>query len=120
MSEKVLLIRCSEQEAKTIRETANLERRTISGYVLNALENTLKIEESLFARLNRLSALNRTLARTPIRLPGPRTAMLLQCSGMESQRIRLAAKRRQTTISGFVLHSLRLRWNVAGNHPAGS
>jgi len=33
----VLLIRCSDAEAKLIRVAANHERRTVSGYVINAV-----------------------------------------------------------------------------------
>lgn len=92
MRKTALLIRCSEQEAKTIRNKAKFERRTISGYVLNILARTLQFEESLFSRLNGLSNLNSTLARTSICSPGPRTAILLQCSEIESKQIRVAAK----------------------------
>ena len=32
-----LLVRCSEEEAETIREAAKRERRTISGYILHSV-----------------------------------------------------------------------------------
>lgn len=32
-----ILIRCTVEEAQTIRRAAGLERRTISGYILNAV-----------------------------------------------------------------------------------
>jgi hypothetical protein len=44
---------------------------------------------------------------------GPRTTMLLRCASQESARIRTAAKRRNMTISGFVLYALRCSWHVA-------
>ena len=116
-SRTALLIRCSAEEAQAIREFAEHERRTVSGYVLNILTRALNVEERLFASLNRLQSLNRTLYRTPLRLPGPRTAVLLRCSSAEADRIRTAAARRQTTISGFVLHTLRVSWSLARGRP---
>jgi uncharacterized protein (DUF1778 family) len=45
-----LLVRCSEEEAEAIREAAKRERRTISGFILNAVLNRIanqkKIEQS--------------------------------------------------------------------------
>ncbi len=32
-----LLVRCSQKEAEVIRQAAKLERRTVSGYILNAV-----------------------------------------------------------------------------------
>lgn len=109
----VLLIRCSHEERNTIRKKAKEERRTISGYIMNVVAVTLRFEEKLMARLHGFERLNTALSRRPIRVPGPRTALLLQCSVSEAHQIRKAAKRRNATISGFVLHSLRLSWNVA-------
>jgi len=37
-----LLVRCSKQESKLIRETAKLERRTLSGFVLRAVLNHIE------------------------------------------------------------------------------
>ena len=36
-----LLVRCSEEEAIAIREAAKRERRTISGFILNAVLNRI-------------------------------------------------------------------------------
>ena len=36
-----LLVRCSEEEAAAIREAARRERRTISGFILNAVLNRI-------------------------------------------------------------------------------
>lgn len=45
-----LLVRCSEEEAESIREAAKRERRTISGFILNAVLNRIanqkKIEQA--------------------------------------------------------------------------
>jgi len=45
-----LLVRCSEEEAEAIRDAAKRERRTISGFILNAvlnrIENQKKIEQA--------------------------------------------------------------------------
>lgn len=45
-----LLVRCSEEEAEAIREAAKRERRTISGFILNAVLNRIahqkKIEQA--------------------------------------------------------------------------
>jgi len=108
----VLLIRCSKEEAETIRHQAKAQRRTISNYVLNIVERALVVEERLFA-FPRFRRLNRTLALTPVRPPGPRTAMLLQCSVDESKRIRAGAKWRELTISGYILHALRRSWSLS-------
>src|SRR5262249_21645727 len=102
-----LLIRCSTEEAAKIRHEAAHEHRTIGGYVLNVLERSLQLEDSLFHKLTRFRDLNRVLSRLPTRAPGPRTAFLFRCSAVDAQRIRIAAERRQTTISGFVLHCIR-------------
>lgn len=36
-----LLVRCSEEEAEMIRDAAKRERRTISGFILNAVLNRI-------------------------------------------------------------------------------
>jgi uncharacterized protein (DUF1778 family) len=42
-----LLVRCSEAEAETIREAAKRERRTISGFILNAVLNRIANQKKL-------------------------------------------------------------------------
>lgn len=116
-----LLINCSKKEAQKIREIAGRQRRTISGYILNVLMNAIRLDEGL-ARLRALGV----EARLPVRdiefyglegvsspPPGPRTTMLLSCTVEEAQRIRETAKRKEITISGLVLHALRLAWMVS-------
>jgi|SRR5215471_7690035 len=120
-SRNPLLINCSLKEARKIREVAARQRRTISGYVLNIVMKAIRVDEGL----TRLRALG--VQETPFvrdiefygldgfsrRPPGPRTTMLLSCPIEEAQQIREAAKRKETTISGLVLHSLRLSWIVS-------
>ena len=120
-----LLINCSQKEAKRIRETAGRQRRTISGYVLNILMKAIRFDESL-TRLRALGGEEKLSVRNieffglggfSIRPTGPRTTMLLSCSIEDAQRIRETAKRKETTISGLVLHALRLAWAIPDGKP---
>lgn len=43
----VLFIRCTQEEAERIRAAAQRERRTLSAYILNAVENRLNVEEQI-------------------------------------------------------------------------
>ena len=113
-----LLVCCSQEEAAAIRERAELEHRKVSSYLLSILMKSIEFEEALFARFHRLSAL-----RLPVRgiaevmngrplASQPRTAMLLRCSSEEGRRIRLAAQRRDASISKFVMFIVRRAWNI--------
>lgn len=42
-----LLVRCSEEEAASIRDAAKRERRTISGFILNAVLNRIANQKKL-------------------------------------------------------------------------
>jgi uncharacterized protein (DUF1778 family) len=42
-----LLVRCSEEEATAIREAARRERRTISGFILNAVLNRIANQQRI-------------------------------------------------------------------------
>lgn len=42
-----LLVRCSQEEAAMIREAAKHERRTISGFILNAVLNRIAHQRNL-------------------------------------------------------------------------
>ena len=106
-----LLLCCSQKEARNIRERAELQHRTISGYILNIVMRAVSFEESSLAK-GKLHPLNRSLYRTVVRPTSPRTAILLRCSMDESKRIRAAAKVRESTICGFVLYSLRRSWDA--------
>lgn len=117
-----LLIRCTNEEAQTIRAQAWAEFRTVSSYVLYILHRGLALEEKLFALSPyRYFSLNRVHARTPSRAHGPRTAVLIRCSVEEAARVRLAASRRELSISRFVLQVLHRSWDatatVAKTHP---
>ncbi len=105
-----LIISCSREQAATIHQRAELERRTVSGYVLRILMRWLDLEERLAVRQQ--EAGRRLTAYHPVRPFGKRTTMLLRCSKEEAQRIRAGAKRRSTTISWFVLHTLALAWSA--------
>lgn len=119
MPRTALLIRCSAREAARTREDAAAERRSVSAYVLTIVVRSLEAEQALSARLrNSLHSWNRNLSQTRVRMPGPRTAILVRCSIDEAARIRAAAARREITISGFVLHSLRRAWNVRDAGPS--
>lgn len=118
-----LLIRCTQEEARTIRTQAWTEYRSLSSYVLYVLRRGLALEDKLFAKLSpyRYFSFNRVLAQTVLRAPGPRTAVLVRCSAEEAKRIRLAASRREIPISSFVLQVLHRSWDatakVAITHP---
>ncbi len=42
-----ILIRCTSEEAQIIREAAANERRTLSGYILNAVMNRIRIRAQM-------------------------------------------------------------------------
>ena len=44
-----LFVRCTEEEADRIRRTAKMERRTVSGFVLNAVFNRIAMRDRLLA-----------------------------------------------------------------------
>jgi hypothetical protein len=107
----MLLISCSQKEARAIRRHAVEQRRSISGYVLNICMRIVAIEEKILLKTGR--------SRPPFPFPGrprpeaPRTTMLIRCSQQESRRIRAAAQMEDRTISGFVLRCLRLSWKAS-------
>jgi len=113
----VLMISCLKEEAAKIHQEAELQRRTVSGYVLNVVMRAVKFDEKLLAEHPGIHSLKTVAAAYPIRPIGLRTAMLLRCSTEESKRIRSAAKHRDATISGFVLWSLRRSWLAALQAP---
>ena len=41
-----LLIRCTEEEAKAIRETAKQQRRTVSSFVIGAVMNRVSVQRA--------------------------------------------------------------------------
>jgi len=48
-----LLIRCRYDEAELIRNAAQQERRTISGFILNSVLQRIAIRQNIRARLNK-------------------------------------------------------------------
>jgi uncharacterized protein (DUF1778 family) len=46
-----LLVRCSEEEARFIREAAQREHRTLSGYILNIVMSRVPQNEGLLSEL---------------------------------------------------------------------
>lgn len=44
-----VFVRCTEEEAERIRRTARAERRTLSGFVLNAVFNRIAMRDRLLA-----------------------------------------------------------------------
>ena len=106
------LLRCSNSAAETVREKARQSRRSISGYVLGVLDRALHMEEILSGRSVRPNELAGTLGRAPVRETGTETAILVRCSAGEADRVRAAAKRKDMSISAFVMHCLRRAWDV--------
>jgi uncharacterized protein (DUF1778 family) len=47
-----LFVRCTEDEANRIRQAANSERRSLSGYILNAVLNRIAAREKLLSEAN--------------------------------------------------------------------
>ncbi len=59
-----LFVRCTEEEAAKIRRTAEAERRTVSGFVLNAVFNRIALRERLLTEQEQESR-SKGPARTP-------------------------------------------------------
>ncbi|HVZ60194.1 MAG TPA: DUF1778 domain-containing protein [Terriglobales bacterium] len=55
-SRTAILVRCTEQEAALIREAAVKERRTISGFIVNAVLNRINIRARLATELEQNKA----------------------------------------------------------------
>lgn len=45
-----ILLRCTQEEAELIRRAAHFERRTLSGFILNAVMNRLRARADVLAR----------------------------------------------------------------------
>jgi hypothetical protein len=113
VARKAILLACSEEEASRIRERATEESRLIRAYVLRIVMRNVQIDEGFFAKYHRLGPLRGNRPK-----PKPRTVVLIRCSEEESVRIRTAAARRDSTISGYILHCLRRSWHGRGALPA--
>jgi uncharacterized protein (DUF1778 family) len=114
MSERTaLLINCSETQARTIRERAELQRRTVSGYVLHIVMRAVEFERSVMASLGLPKSIRSSVSRPA----APRTTILVRCSVEEAKQIRTAARGREMTISGFVLRTLARSWKATSSIP---
>ncbi len=58
-----LLIRCSVEEAEAVRAAARRQYRTLSGYVMHALNNRLEIEARLHEQNLAIAAAHRQAAK---------------------------------------------------------
>jgi uncharacterized protein (DUF1778 family) len=102
-----LLVRCSPEDAKAIHAEALAQHRSVSGYLLCVLERSIWIEGKSLANLP--YAMKISLSPSP----EGRTAIHLRCTAEEADRIRMAAKRRLSSISSFVVFSLHRHWKAA-------
>ncbi|HEX5423249.1 MAG TPA: hypothetical protein VFW94_06850 [Candidatus Acidoferrales bacterium] len=107
-----LLIRCSREEAATVRAQAHAERRTISGCILNILERSLWMEEQYSRGMTRSFLENQAREFRLMHRIYDRTTMLLRCSVQEAERIRAKAYNRHMSISEFVGFSLWRHWEA--------
>lgn len=55
-SRAALLIRCTKAEATAIREATQAERRTISGFILNLVQNHVDTQERVRQRMQAIQA----------------------------------------------------------------
>lgn len=112
-SRTALLIRCSKDEASTIRAQAAAERRTISGCILKILERSVWMEHNYAQGVSQAFFENRAREfRLAHRVRDP-ASILLRCSHEEADRIRSVAWNRGMSISEFVVFSLWRHWEAA-------
>lgn len=110
-----LLIRCSGEDAASIRQRAAAEHRTIAGYLLHVVDRMIKLDDKFASKIPKnlpLPSFDTNATASAAR----DSAILLRCSIEEARRIRSAAKRRATTISGLVIHYLRVSWDAASGN----
>jgi uncharacterized protein (DUF1778 family) len=106
-----LLIRCTHEELAKLRERAEAEYRTVSGYVVNALHWSLYFDELLSARMGSRVGFDLAAYRD-VPTAKARATLLLRCYKQEGQWIRSAAKQRGMTVSGLVRYALRELWKA--------
>ena len=104
-----LLINCSKKEAQEVRTRAELQRRTVSGYVMNIVVRRIQFAEEIPGMNPPVFRLERGKRA---KAAGPRTTLHIYCSLEDARKIRRAARLGQVTISGFVLHCLSHAWQV--------
>lgn len=105
-----LLITCSRKEAEQVRKKAGLQRRTVSGYVINIVMRAVELGDRSLLTLT--SPFFKLPERKLVKGAAPRTALHIYCATDESKRIRTAASLRTMTISRFVLGCLRRSWEA--------
>jgi uncharacterized protein (DUF1778 family) len=107
-----LLLSCSRREAEQVRKKAALQRRTVSGYVINIVMRSVEFSDGLVSSLGKLPPFFKLDRGKQAKGVAPRTTLHIYCTAEESKRIRGAASRRDMTISGFVLSCLRRSWET--------
>ena len=113
-SRTALTLRCSWQDASTLRAEALSEHRSISGCVLNILERQLSMQEQFVRGLSESFIQAKAREFRLLHREGNRTRMLLRCSEEEAERIRAMARRREMSISEFIVFCLRRHWEARG------
>lgn len=102
-------VRCSQEDAKRIRKEAASEHRSLSGYLLHVLDFNFSIEDKV-----PVPAI--TLQRQSIKIypdKSLRTAVHLRCTAEQAARIHKYAKRRELSLSDFVVFALRRLWKAS-------
>lgn len=107
-----LLINCARKEAWQVRKRAGLQRRTVSGYVINIVMRSVEFSDGLVSSLGGLPPLFKLDHGKQAKGVAPRTTLHIYCATDEAKRIRGAASMRGMTISGFVLSCLRRSWET--------
>lgn len=106
-----LLINCSKREAQEVRNRAELEKRTVSGYVVHIVIRRVEFAEQFSSTLEN-PGLFRLSHDKREKVAGPRTTLHIYCTKDEADRIRSAARLGEITISRFVLRCLHNSWET--------
>ena len=94
-----------------MRKEAGLQRRTLSGYVINIVIRAVEFSNGLVSSLGR-SPFFKLSKKKWVKGIAPRTTLHIYCATDEAKRIRAAASLTNMTISGFVLSCLRRSWET--------
>lgn len=105
-----LLINCSKREAQEVRSRALLQRRTVSGYVVNIVARRIQFAQEIAPRGS--LRIVKIAGEKPAKATGPRTTLHIYCSFEEARQIRRAARLEAVTISGFVFRCLWHSWQI--------
>jgi uncharacterized protein (DUF1778 family) len=104
-----LLIHLSKKEAQEVRGRAQIQRRTVSGYVMNIVLRRIEFADEIAS--NAPIAFKLTVPKQK-KTSQPRTTLHIYCSVDEANRVRRSARLGRTTIGGFILNSLRHSWSI--------